>query len=704
MSHPSLTRLILLLAILVGVLSSAPAAPIQLPERPRLAADETELARLHAVWAGEAGRERAILARIVREAEAIIAQPIVYPPRGGQHNQWYQCEPCQLGLKTLSPTRHQCPRCKTVYSGEPYDDVLFKHDHGNNWARAATAGWAYAITGDERFAGFVREMLLGYAERYQNYPYHNNRRTTQGNSGGHMLEQTLSEASVMSSSIAPAYDLVMDSPQFSAADHQRIGAGFIRPMLENLVRNRAGRSNWQSYHNAAMITGGVLLRDPSWIERAIDDPENGFRRQMEISITSDGMWYENSWGYHFYTLGALVRTAETARRIGIDLWGDERFQRMFTLSARYALPGGRLPRVGDGGGGNARGRTADNEIAWHATRNESLRALLPAGPSLESILFGRDTREVAPAEPLRSEYFNGAGHAILRGPAPAELVSVLSYGPYGGGHGHFDKNSVIFCALGQELGYDPGSARSQAYRLPIHRRWYKATISHNTVLVDMASQAPAEGRLLAFGANDDFSAAVTLSDKGYPGVAHTRALVQTPEYLLIIDDLAADKPRRFDWAWHNIGTLARSEQATQEGKAPKEFAGLEFVQQIRQGRSDDALRVVFEGKQVQTHLTLDAQPATELLLGDGPGPSVQERIPLAIVTRQGRQGRFAAVLEPVATGGSPTVESVELAEWSGQLLARVHRTGGAIDQFRIGLDRTVSVDRPGRPPFDAPAL
>ena len=54
--------------------------------------------------------------------------------------------------------------------------------------------------------------------------------------------------------------------------------------------------------------------------KAVADPENGFVFQMNTSVTEDGMWYENSWGYHFYTLSAMVQIAEWARHLDIDLW------------------------------------------------------------------------------------------------------------------------------------------------------------------------------------------------------------------------------------------------------------------------------------------------------------------------------------------------------------------------------------------------
>jgi len=43
---------------------------------------------------------------------------------------------------------------------------------------------------------------------------------------------------------------------------------------------------------------------------------------------------------------------------------------------------------------------------------------------------------------------------------------------------------------------------------------------------------------------------------------------------------------------------------------------------------------------------------------DGPGSSVLERVPLAIVARNGRTALFAATIEPVPTGRQPAVTTV----------------------------------------------
>lgn len=691
-------RLNRLTPLLLAFLTPAPsaAAPeairFQPPvtwSHPTVAATPAELARLKAALSSP-GPERAVVARVIDQAERALQDPIVFPPRGGQHNQWYQCEPCQMGLKTIDATHHECPRCGKVYSGAPYDDVLFGSAHRRNLGAMSQAAWAYALTGEEKYAALARTVLLGYAGRYRQYPYHDSRLGTVLKSGGHLAEQTLNESSMMAQQIAPAYDLIYGSPSLSADDHRAIREGLFVPLLENLAKHPTGKSNWQSYHNAGMLAGGIMLHDAAWIDRAINDPENGFLKQMEISIGSDGLWYENSWGYHFYTLTALVSTAERARRIGIDLWGDARFRRMFTLPAGYVMPTGGLPRFGDDVNASPRGRPEEFEAAWQAFRDPALAALLPAEPSFASILHGRSMGESGGVMPSPgSALYPGAGHAILRGPAPAGLTSILSFGPYGGFHGHFDKNSIVFYAHGEELGYDPGRARSQAYRLPIHTHWYKATLSHNTVLVDRRPQNPATGELRRFEPGGRFAVTAAANHASYPGVEHVRTLAQGSRYLLVVDELKASTPRRFDWVYHNLGEAIATDAAVQPGEL-KDYAGMEFVQNQRLGTSDGPVSVTIAGQKVTTRVLLDGHPGTGVLIADGPGPSVLERVPMTMFTREGTAATFAVVLDPVKAGDTPFVQSVRVSRRGAELDVVVATVAGT-DRFTLGPDHTVTV-------------
>ncbi len=636
-------------------------------KHPVVACTPAELGRLQKAYKGE-GPEQKVVAAMVREGDRAIAAPLEFPPRGGQHNQWYQCEKCQLGLKTVDDTHHQCPRCKTVYSGEPYDDVVFSRKHGQNLRNMASAAWAYAVTGEKKYAEYSARVLRGYAKRYLDYPYHSASRTLSGwglKSGGRLCPQTLGEASSMASRIAPSYDLIHDSGVLSAADHELIRSRLVLPMLRNIAKNRGGKSNWQTWHNAAMLTGGAVLGDVEWVRGAIANPTSGFAYQMKVSVTEDGMWYENSWGYHFYTLSAMVHIVEGARRLGIDLWSHPALKKMFTLPVDYAMPGGLLPRLGDDVNSRVSSASRYLEPAYHAYGDPAMLPHLPERPSKESVLLGRSVGPRPDPPRLESKVFRGAGHAILRADGDAGLAAAVTFGPYGGFHGHYDKLSFVLFGGGQELGVDPGRASSQAYRLPIHAKWYKATIGHNTVLVDQASQKPASGKLEAFVAEKHFVAVVTSCDAAYKGVRHRRLLCLLPAYLVVFDDLVSEKNHRFDWVYHNRGTVAECDVAAKQSSLDSDYPGGEYVANVKAGTTDEPVRIAFKGPRVTTHLTVDAADATEVRTGDGVGASILDRVPMAMVTRHGQGTRFAAVLEPVAKGQQPTVDSVSLEAADG---------------------------------------
>ena len=628
---------------------------------PQIACTADELARLKTAYANT-GPEHDVVAAVVTRAEQALAQPLAFPPRGGQHNQWYQCEHCQIGLKTVDDTHHKCPTCGKIYTGAPYDDVIFERQHYATLRNLSAAAWAYAITGRKEFSDFAAKVLLGYADRYEKYPFHSNN-LKQDKSGGHIFEQTLNEAVSLATEIGPAWDLVRDSEAFSPANRQAVRAGLLLPMLQTIAGHSAGQSNWQTWHNAAFIWGGAGLDDATWIRRALEDPANGFTYQMQASVTEDGLWYENSWAYHFYTLSALVTTAEGARRIGLDLWSHPHLKKMFTLPAAYAMADGSLPRFGDDVSTRAVGQWNLNECAYRAYGDAAVQAMLTDTPIWESVLFGRKPDRRVPPAPRSSEVLHSAGHAILRTAGEAGLSAAVTFGPYGGFHGHFDKLSFVLFGYGRELGVDPGRAANQAYRLPIHRNWYKATISHNAVLVDGQSQQPAEGKLEFFDSTNRYTAVTVSCDAAYPGVKHRRMLCLTESYLVVLDNLSANQEHRFDWLYHNRGTGVRCEDAKQEGAEPNPIAGLEYIKNLRAGKTDANIKVQFDMNELTTLLALAGAAGTEIRIGDGVGASVIDRVPLAMVTRRGKTVRFAAVIQPVTKNTTPvsdlTMEEVD---------------------------------------------
>jgi hypothetical protein len=287
--------------------------------------------------------------------------------------------------------------------------------------------------------------------------------------------------------------------------------------------------------------------------------------------------------------------------------------------------------------------------------------------------------------------FEDAGHAILRSQGPAGLTAAMTFGPYGGFHGHYDKLSFVLFGFGNELGVDPGRAASQAYRLPVHSNWYKATISHNTVLVDGRSQKPAAGKLELFDRKDGCTAVAASCREAYPGVQHKRLLVLTGTYLLILDELHSDADRRFDWLYHNKGARVVCDQARDSVTPAADYSGGEYIQNARRGTTDDPIRVRFEGGNVTMCLTMAARPGTSVTTGDGVGASVGDRVPMVMIGRNGRDLYFAAVLEPVRTGDTARVTGLRLTE-TADAQTIVVELDGRTDTFKIGPSNAFSAD------------
>ena len=661
---------------------------------------QDEVHRIQSAWRSKAGQDYQALERIVKKADNVIKKPVVFPPRGGQHNQWYQCSKCECALKTLSPVQHQCPVCKKIYSGYPCDDCIYARNHGANFSNMLTCARAYLATGDRKYAEYAGNILLGYAERYAQYPHHDNssggKPGATSKSGAHIYEQTLNEASEAATAIAPAYDMIRNSGALTPEDQQKIKNGLILPLLRNLERNRTGKNNWQTWHNAAMVSLGVAFELPEWVDKALNDPQNGFYYQMKTSVTEDGLWYEGSMSYHFYSLFALALTAQSAKAAGIDLWHTPQLVKMLKVPALYAMPDGTLPRFADSVNSRPQLQSIIGEPAWAALHDPDIYSILPDYASWESIQCGRNPPESAKiaAPALNSSVFKDAGHAILRSSGQKRLTAVLSFAPYRGFHSHFDMLSFIFFGFGQEICVDPGRAASQAYRLPIHNFWYKGTISHNAALTDFNPQQGAKSsRLLFFNPDSACPAAAAETGDAYAGVSQIRLLALTPDYLLVVDIISGKSPAVFGWTCHFEAEKMTSGTPAKAADISKIGPGFDYIKNAAEGRAVNTAGFEFMQKPVNTYLNVFAKGQLNFFIGDGPKEDINKRCPVVIVSNAEKAASicFAATLEPVKNNEKPAIEKIELNEDNGLLTVRVFKANGE-DVFKYDKKAKLTVE------------
>ncbi|MBI3680953.1 MAG: heparinase II/III family protein [Acidobacteria bacterium] len=518
-------------------------------------------------------------------------QELALPADGGQWTLWYVCPVHGVSLQYQPPNTHRCPVDGRVFTGWPFDQVIFSRRHSDLAAAARDNALAYRLTGIRKYAEAAAWILKEYAAKYLTYPIKDKDNRPNVRSGARVGAQTLDEA-VWLIPVAWAYDLLAGSDVLAAAERDGIERTLLRPAVEVIQRNDAGVSNWQSWHNAAIGAVGFALPDQGLIQQAVDG-RSGFRFQMNNSVIGEGFWYEGAWSYHYYALDPLIQLAEMAVRSGMDLWAEPGLRGMFSAPLKLTFADGSLPAFNDSNTVNLAGYARMYDVAYGRYGDPLFAAVARKGSrGRDALLFG--ARELEPAElwALQSEVISDAGFAVLRAPSGDHAVT-MKFGPHGGGHGHYDKLGLISYAYGCILAVDPGT---QSYAAPTHDTWDKMTVAHNTVVVDERTQKEATGKLLWRDLAGEYSAVRAEAGPAYDGVRLERTLLVTADYLLDVfrADAADARPRKLDWVYHNFGSLEAGLAMTPYNEFPKQN-GYQHLTENRAVETAGPWQVRFDG-------------------------------------------------------------------------------------------------------------
>lgn len=642
-----------------------------LPPHPRLLLNAEGIAALKqriavAPWAAASWTE------LKARADKDLNRPIVLPPRGGNWSHNYVCPRHGARLKQgkqIGPWQweHICPVGGHILRGDPtkatldFDGNAIAGVHANYAREVIDDGLLYQVSGERRYAAHAREILLAYADRYLAYPVHDNQGRP-GGRGGHVASQSLTEASWLID-ITQGADLVWDT--LSESDRSFIANKMLRPALnEIIIPQKYGVHNIQCRENSAIGLVGFLLNDSRLISLAIDDPQYGFRTQMERGVLPGGFWLEGSTGYHFFAMDGLWPLMEAARNCGTNLYGPK-FKSLFDGPISLAMPDLALPNFNDSGISPLESHADIYELAV-ARYGPAYAALIPTNrPSRMALLFGSTNLASAKMRvPSESRNLAGPGYAILeRGEYTNATWLGLKYGPHGGAHGHPDKNSFILYAHGEVVAPDVGT---HAYGSPLHAGWDKTTLAHNTLVVDEKSQEPAQGTCLAFGSEHGVDFSVTDAGPIYPGVHFVRsAAMLTPEVIVFIDQIEADARHTFDLAYHQIGTWENSP----DGKpwASKSGAGYKYFTDANARTANTNLLVLKTkiGGDWELAITLAETEPTEVVTGYGIWKTTEDKVPMLIQRRQGQRTTF---IWGVSLDGAPLKLRASSVESGGAVL------------------------------------
>lgn len=481
--------------------------------------------------------------------------------------------------------------------------------HKRNFFILQKAGNLYQITGNQKYAVYIRDMLVAYAKIYPTLPLHP---TRQSYATGKIFWQCLNDANWLVY-VSQAYDCIYDwlSPEekiFLEKDLFRPFAEFLSvgsPQFFNRIHNH---STWA---NAAVGMIALVMKDSVLLQRALygleednipkdmRDNDNGFIKlegqnragflaQLDFSFSPDGYFTEGPYYlryaiYPFLLFGKALHN----NRPDLEIFN---YRDGILRKATYALlnqtdPNGLFFPINDSQKGMSwKAReviSAVDIIYFHCGKDPQLLSIAKLQNKVllddtgfavaKDIEAGKATK-FSPKSILFKDGEEGqkGGVGILRAYSEEEEETclVFKYSAQGMGHGHFDKLSYSLYDATGEVIQDYGAARwvnidqkGGGRYLPENNTFAKQSIAHNTLVVNETSHYKARVKTgeehhpdLHFSSldNADFQAVSARDTSAYPGssILRTMILLKDENFRnpIVIDivKLQSDSPKQLD--------------------------------------------------------------------------------------------------------------------------------------------------------------
>lgn len=468
--------------------------------------------------------------------------------------------------------------------------------HKKNYQLMYNAGIVFQLSQDEKYANYVRDMLLDYAELYPTIGLHPKRKVKSQNPGK-LFWQSLNEAVWLVYTIQ-AYDLIYDALDTAAIE--KIESKLLKPVAVFLSEGQPSTFNKVHNHGTWATAGvgmaGFVMNEPEWVEKALYDLDKsgkgGFLRQLDELFSPQGYYNEGPYYQRyalmpFVTFAKAIENNEPERRI--FEYRDGIVLKAITTTIELNYNGLFFP-INDA----IKSKGIDTielvhgvTLAYGLTANTGLldiakqqKQIILTGDGLK-VAKALDTGLATPYQYQSVAFGDGAkgtegALVVMRQKSQGDQALLFKPAAQGLGHGHFDKLTWQFYDGGAEIVSDYGAARFLNVEakyggryLPENKSYAKQTIAHNTVVVDEQSHFNAKTKvgnknhpeLLFFDMNEQGTVSSAKINTVYEDVEmiRTLALVKLPksEKSLAIDifTVESENAHQYDLPLHYQGQL-----------------------------------------------------------------------------------------------------------------------------------------------------
>ena len=400
--------------------------------------------------------------------------------------------------------------------------------HKRNMIVMQQAGVLYQILEDEKYAKYVKNMLMQYEEMYKSLPLHPK---TRSYARGKLFWQCLNDSNWLVY-VSQAYDCVYN--YLSAAERKKLEKNLFRPFANHISVDSPQFyqrvHNHSTWGNAAVGMIGLVMNDKVLIDRALygipglemdktakDDDggfinkegKAGFLANIEEPFSPDGYYNEGPY-YQRYAMYPFLIFAEGLHNVKPELnifeYKDGVLLKSINALLNLSDADGDFFPLNDGQKGMSYYNDAlvtAVDISYYFGNQDP--GLLSIAEKQNKVLLDDSGLAVAlgvkngKAKQFDKKSINlsdgpdgkQGGVGILRSD---DLELVFKYAAQGSSHGHYDKLSYSFYENGDEILQDYGLARfvnieqkGGGNYLKENKTWAKQTIAHNTLVQNKKS-------------------------------------------------------------------------------------------------------------------------------------------------------------------------------------------------------------------------
>ena len=499
--------------------------------------------------------------------------------------------------------------------------------HKRNMVVLQKAGVLYQILNDEKYAKYVKDMLMQYEDMYKTLPLHPK---TRSYARGKLFWQCLNDSNWLVY-VSQAYDCVYN--YLSEEERNKLETNLFRPFADHISIDSPQFyqrvHNHSTWGNAAVGMIGLVMDDQELIDRALygikglkldtkekdddggflnKDGKAGFLANIEEPFSPDGYYNEGPY-YQRYAMYPFLIFAEGLHNVKPELkifeYKDGVLLKSINALLNLSDADGDFFPLNDGQKGMSYYTSAlvtAVDISYHFGTQDP--GLLSIASEQDRVLLDDSGLAVAlgikngKAVPFNKQSINlsdgpngtQGGVAILRN---EDIELVFKYAAQGSSHGHYDKLSYSLYEKGEEILQDYGLARfvnieqkGGGNYLKENKTWAKQTIAHNTVTQNETSHfngkyevgSQHHSVLNYFSSeNENVQVASAIESNAYPGteMLRTMAIIKDEDfekpYLLDIMKVTSNKANKYDFPYYFLGQVI---QTNFDYKVPKTLTAL----------------------------------------------------------------------------------------------------------------------------------